>query len=168
MALQLQYNIVESELVAVRRLIRRGKESHVNGRSVTKRRAALFVVVLVLLQLLLVVQVSYAAPPAPVWHYVRWGENLTQIAWRYGTTIWAIASLNGIANVNRIYAGQWLQIPASGWYPSPPGPRYHIVQRGDTLSAIAWRYGTTVWAIANANGIWNINLIYAGQTLVIP
>jgi LysM repeat protein len=42
------------------------------------------------------------------------------------------------------------------------------VQRGDTLSAIAWRFGTTVWAIAQANGIWNSNLIYIGQTLYIP
>jgi LysM repeat protein len=140
----------------------------VNGRSAARRRAAFFIVILILLQLLLMVQVSYAAPPAPVWHYVRWGENLTSIAWRYGTTIWAIASLNGIHNVNLIYAGQWLQIPTSGWYPSPPGPTYYVVQAGDTLSAIAWRYGTTVWAIANANGIWNINLIYVGQTLMIP
>jgi len=93
---------------------------------------------------------------------------LTSIAWRYGTTIWAIASLNGIANVNLIYAGQWLRIPSSGWDPGPPGPTYYVVQPGDTLSGIAWRYGTTVWAIANANGIWNVNLIYVGQRLVIP
>ena len=38
-----------------------------------------------------------------------------------------------------------------------------IVRCGDTLSGIAWRYGTSVWAIANANGIANPNRIYAGQ-----
>jgi putative chitinase len=39
---------------------------------------------------------------------------------------------------------------------------------GDTLSGVAWRFGTTLWAIAQANGIWNYNLIYVGQRLHIP
>jgi putative chitinase len=42
------------------------------------------------------------------------------------------------------------------------------VQRGDTLSAIALRHGVTVWALVQANGLSNANLIYAGQRLVIP
>lgn len=45
---------------------------------------------------------------------------------------------------------------------------YYIVQPGDTLSAIARRYGTTVAAIANANGLYNPNHIYVGQKLYIP
>jgi putative chitinase len=45
---------------------------------------------------------------------------------------------------------------------------YYIVQPGDTLSAIARRYGTTVSAIANANGLYNPNHIYVGQKLYIP
>ena len=44
----------------------------------------------------------------------------------------------------------------------------YVVQAGDTLSAIAAAYGTTVAAIAAANRIANPNLIYVGQTLVIP
>jgi LysM repeat protein len=98
---------------------------------------------------------------------VRWGENLTRIARYYGTTVWAIAQANGIWNINYIRAGQALLIP--GWGPgSWPGPRTYIVQPGDTLSTIAWRFGTTVWLIAQANGIWNPNLIYVGQRLYIP
>lgn len=109
-----------------------------------------------------------APPPYPRHHVVQWGENLTRIARHYGTTIWAIAQANGIWNINYIRAGQVLLIP--GWGPPDPvpGPRYHIVQLGETLSGIAWRYGTTVWAIAQANGIWNPNLIYVGQRLYIP
>lgn len=41
------------------------------------------------------------------------------------------------------------------------------VQKGDTLSAIARRYGTTVQAIAEANGITDVNKIYVGDKLVI-
>ena len=43
----------------------------------------------------------------------------------------------------------------------------YTVKRGDTLSAIAAKYGTTVKAIAAENGIKNVNLIYVGQKLRI-
>lgn len=43
----------------------------------------------------------------------------------------------------------------------------YTVKRGDTLSAIAKKYGTTVKAIAAENGIKNKNLIYVGQKLKI-
>lgn len=113
-----------------------------------------------------------AAPPVrpgdAVYHVVQWGENLTRIANRYGTTVWAIAQANGIWNVNYIRAGQVLLIPVAGVPQPQPWPRVYIVQPGDTLSAIAWRFGTTVWAIVQANGIWNPNLIYVGQRLIIP
>jgi LysM repeat protein len=44
----------------------------------------------------------------------------------------------------------------------------YIVQRGDTLYSVAHRYGTTVNAIVQANGLRNSNWIYIGQRLVIP
>lgn len=44
----------------------------------------------------------------------------------------------------------------------------YTVKRGDTLSAIARKYGTTVEALVASNGIKNKNLIYAGQVLTIP
>ncbi|MCP4544745.1 MAG: LysM peptidoglycan-binding domain-containing protein [Chloroflexi bacterium] len=36
------------------------------------------------------------------------------------------------------------------------------------MYSIALRYGTMTWAIASANGLWNLNLIYVGPRLVIP
>ena len=109
------------------------------------------------------------SPPArpfgyPMYHVVQYGENLTGIAARYGTTVWAIAQANGIRDINRIYFWQVLLIPI--YAPGPPlWPTVYVVRPGDTLMAIAWRFGTTVWAIAQANGIWNPNLIYVGQVL---
>lgn len=44
---------------------------------------------------------------------------------------------------------------------------YYTVKRGDTLSAIASQYGTTVQEIAQINAIQNVNLIYPGQVLRI-
>ena len=47
-------------------------------------------------------------------------------------------------------------------------PIVHIVKPGDTLAMIAHEYGSSVRAIAKANGIINPDLILAGQRLIIP
>ncbi len=44
----------------------------------------------------------------------------------------------------------------------------HTVQAGENLYRIAQRYGSTITAIAQANGITNPNLIFVGQILTIP
>ncbi len=44
----------------------------------------------------------------------------------------------------------------------------HVVQQGEYLTLLASRYGSTVRAIALANGIENYNLIFFGQQLLIP
>ena len=95
---------------------------------------------------------------------VQSGDTLSGIAQRFGTTVNAIASLNGISDPDLIYAGQILQIPGS----ASSSPQTYTVQYGDTLSGIAQRFGTTVSAIASLNGISDPDLIYAGQTLQIP
>jgi LysM repeat protein len=48
------------------------------------------------------------------------------------------------------------------------GQTSYVIQPGDTLASISRRFGVSVAAIATANNIVNPNLIYAGQTLVIP
>jgi GH25 family lysozyme M1 (1,4-beta-N-acetylmuramidase) len=50
---------------------------------------------------------------------------------------------------------------------SKPSYKTYIVKRGDTLSSIAKKYGTTYQKIARDNGISNPNKIYAGQKLII-
>ncbi len=44
----------------------------------------------------------------------------------------------------------------------------HVVQKGETLSDVALRYGTTTSALARANGISDPNFVLAGRTLTIP
>ncbi len=51
--------------------------------------------------------------------------------------------------------------------PARPSTRYHTIRRGDSLSAIASRYGTSVAALRRANNISG-NLIHPGKRLVIP
>ena len=107
------------------------------------------------------------APPSEEGvHIVRQGETLRSIASMYGVTWEAIAAANGIVNENYIWVGQRLVIP--GGSTSETGGQLYVVQSGDTLSSIAAEFGTTEWAIANANNLPNVNMIYVGQTLRIP
>lgn len=132
----------------------------------------LFLVCLVLL-LTLFPSVAHAAPPAdqPVVHTVKWGETLYSIALRYGTTVRAIVAANHLRSAHWIYAGQRLVIPVKGSeraVGTAGEDSWYRVRRGDTLYSIAWRHGTTVQAIAQANNVRNLSLIYVGQRLHIP
>lgn len=107
-------------------------------------------------------------------HVVQRGENLYRIGLKYGLTVTELMAANGLVNPNQIYAGQVLKIqsagaPAPANEPTPTQPAdVHVVQRGETLSEIASRYGVSVWALAQANNIGNPSVIYAGQVLTIP
>jgi len=108
-------------------------------------------------------------PPGPcaAYYTVRWGDTLYSIARRFGTTIWYLASINGISTCCfNIYAGQRLRVPCTVT-PPPPGQCY-VVQRGDTLYSLAIRWGTTVYAIMVRNNLTNPNCIYVGQVLCRP
>ncbi|MGQ9793661.1 MAG: LysM peptidoglycan-binding domain-containing protein [Anaerolineae bacterium] len=139
------------------------------------RRKWLLVIGLVLLLQMLWVPALQAAPPISgwdggFWHRVAWGESLSTIGWRYGVNPYTICAVNGLANCNFVYAGQLLWIPSGGRVgPSyRPCAAYYVVRWGDTLNGIARWYGMDAWSIARANHIYNLNRIYAGQTLCIP
>jgi len=63
-------------------------------------------------QTLCVSQSWYNPPqPQPHTHIVQHGDTLYRIAQRYGVNMWTLAQVNGITNLNRIYAGQVLRLP---------------------------------------------------------
>lgn len=191
---------------------------------VAYRAICLFAIIALLLAF--VPPVTVAAPPVQgsFVYYVQWGDTLFSISRRYGTTVPAIMTANGLTS-EYIYAGQRLIIPI-GLAPTVTPPpdfncKYTVASR-DTIYSIAWRYKvpyyllmrannlyspyitvgmvlnvpcatptpdsfptytvqpmdnlfrialkyeTSIYAIALVNGIPYINLIYPGQTLVIP
>jgi LysM repeat protein len=97
---------------------------------------------------------------------VQWGDTLSGIAAYCGTTVAALRLANPSV-WNWVYAGQVLQLPGASW-DNGYGYSTYVVAYGDTLRLIAARFGTTVDAIASQNGIYNRDLIYVGQRLVIP
>ncbi len=107
-----------------------------------------------------------AAAPTYITYIVQYGDTLWGIAWRYGVSMATLMRVNGIYNPNWIFAGTRLRIPRV--VAPPPGAGTYVIQAGDTLSGIAVRLGTTVYALMIANNIANPNLIYAGMRLVVP
>ena len=111
-------------------------------------------------------------------YVVCWGDWLYKIARRYRRVgVQDILYCNTIANPNVLRPGEEIFIPGvtptptvePGVTPTPPaGSTTYYVRVGDTLSSIAWYYGTTVQAIMAANGLTNPNYIYVGQQLIIP
>ncbi len=100
-------------------------------------------------------------------HVVQSGETLSDIAADHGTTVRAIVDANGISNPNLIRAGQELAIPGGGSGGGTGGTTTYVVEKGDTLGGIAAKFGTSVRALVEANGITNPNLIRAGKTLTV-
>lgn len=105
-------------------------------------------------------------------YIVQRGDTLSGIARKYGTTVNELVILNRqIQNPNLIFPGERIRVPINGNINNED--RYitnHIiytVKRGDTLSELALRYGTTVQSIASLNNIKNVNLIYIGERLRI-
>lgn len=97
--------------------------------------------------------------------YVRAGDTLWAIAREYGTTVGAIVRENRIVDPNRIFAGERLRItlPARG-----NGEEIYTVRRGDTPISIAGKFGVTLSALEDRNGLERGETIYAEDKLSIP
>jgi murein DD-endopeptidase MepM/ murein hydrolase activator NlpD len=115
---------------------------------------------------------SAAPPEAGTTLVVQPGDTLTKISQQvYGAPdhVKALASANGIADPDRIYAGTTLTLPDA---PVPPSETATVVvEPGDTLRKISQRvYGdeTRFPEIAQANGLQNPDLVRAGARLKVP
>jgi len=113
-------------------------------------------------------------------HVVRRGDTLSAIAGRYGVSVSEIQLANHMGRRTTIHVGHELTIPTAGgaatasdrsaqaFVDLPPGePLTYRVRRGDTLSAIARRHGTSPEAIAAASGIGVRSTIHVGQRLTV-
>lgn len=130
-----------------------------------------------------------------VYHRVKSGDTLGKIARIYGTSVSELCRLNGIKPTTVLRVGQSIRCNAGASYvvkkkktvkPSVTveaqneplaavaaeqndaagnQPIYHKIQSGDTLGAIAQKYGTTVSKLCELNGITRTTILRLGRTL---
>ncbi len=115
-------------------------------------------------------------------HIVQAGDTLSGIASNYGVTVDELYAWNGLSN-SFLQVGDVIAVspdgssnvsstpapaPETSYYPSvATSGNFLTVQPGDTLSGLAWAYGTTVEAFMGANGLTS-DWIIAGQQLAVP
>ena len=116
---------------------------------------------------------------------VRSGDTLSGIAAAHGTTVATLMRLNGMSRANQLRRGQLLHMPGSeprpvavaAAQPKPAEPpklppsgqttAVYVVRRGDSLSEIARRVGTSESELLSLNKLSDRNFIYEGQELRI-
>jgi membrane-bound lytic murein transglycosylase D len=99
---------------------------------------------------------------------VKKGDNLSQLASRFGTTVDDIRRVNGLTSANKIYVGQQLKVPGSTSPISGGLFKEHTVKNGENLSYLAEKYKVSVQAIMKANNLKDQHTLLIGQCLLIP
>jgi LysM repeat protein len=116
------------------------------------------------------------AAASVITYTVQQGDTLASIAERYGVGLPTLQALNPLVTPELLNVGDQLSIPAQGKglatvTPMSAAPQTIVeyqVAAGDTLVAIAERYGSTIEAIVRENNLESPDEIQEGQTLKIP
>ena len=97
------------------------------------------------------------------------GDTLSEIAERHDVTVAELLEWNDLRDPDRILAGATLIVSAAegNSQPATAATGTHVVTAGDTLSAIAARFGTSVAALVAANGLADPDRIRIGQSLAL-
>jgi LysM repeat protein len=127
-----------------------------------------------------------ATASATFLHVVAPEESLSSVAAADGLSVSELAAANGVSTDSQLIAGSSLAIPPQTGEPaaasapsetavatpstdvsvaSPSGG--YLVQSGDTLSAIAARFGVGIDQLASANGLDPAGLLLSGTTLSV-
>ncbi len=98
-------------------------------------------------------------------HVLQRGENVSDVALKYGLSTEQVIQANGITDVSSITVGQRLIVPLAKQ--PPQQDLMHTVVTGNTLSSIAAAYGKTLEELRTLNNLANAHQIFIGQKLLI-
>tara|TARA_Y100000590_G_scaffold299561_1_gene337764 strand:+ start:600 stop:1304 length:705 start_codon:yes stop_codon:yes gene_type:complete len=103
-------------------------------------------------------------------YVVRVGDNLINVAAKFGVSLNQLMSANGIVNADSIFSGQVLVIPEVRDNITDESSTLdsYTVLEGDTLQTIANKHAVSLDQIQAINNIANPDSIFVGQVLSIP
>jgi membrane-bound lytic murein transglycosylase D len=93
-------------------------------------------------------------PEAGGVHVVRKGETLAGISSRYGIAVASLKSENNL-KTDKVYPNMKLRLASHARKKQPGGVKYHVVKKGETLSAISSKYGVDVSDLKSENNLKN-------------
>ena len=105
--------------------------------------------------------------PGGFLYTIRAGDTFFSLAARFNVTVQQLAAANPGVDPNRLMIGQQICIPTAPPVGCPGGTLYTI-RAGDTLFALAQRFGTAVAAILAANPGLDPNNLQVGRMICIP
>lgn len=108
-------------------------------------------------------------PPVPDFIYtVQPGDTLAGIGSLFGVAANVIMGANGIANPNMIVVNQKLKIPGLPPLQITPDMPTYTIQYGETLGAIATRFGVNLGTLLRLNNVSDPRTVPAGQVIYFP
>jgi LysM repeat protein len=98
------------------------------------------------------------------------GDSLSLIAQRFGVPVGRLTRVNGLDADAPLLIGTVLHLPGptSSGTSGTTWPGSYLVRPGDTLGAIAGRYGVTLAELAHANRLDPAGVLIAGTKLHVP
>lgn len=112
--------------------------------------------------------IATKSPTKPLYYTVKSGDSLSQLSQRFNVTIRSLKASNSL-NRDTVFIGQRLTIPGGVAQTAVRQKKAltHTVKRGDTLSEIAEKYGSSVRKIKRFNALRS-STVMLGQRLKIP
>lgn len=101
-------------------------------------------------------------------HTVAKGDTLAHIADRYHLTVEQLSALNELDRKDALKPGRELKLKTNAKATPEPSKGVHVVKSGDTLYAIASKYGISVDELGKTNSIKTDSVLCLGQKLIIP
>jgi LysM repeat protein len=111
-------------------------------------------------------------------HTVVPGETLSSIAAANNLPTQSVAAYNGLSADAQVYVGQNIQIPSeeavstatasTGATSAGTSGMLHVIQPGETLSAVAAANGVSPATLAAANGLASDAMLISGQEITVP
>jgi LysM repeat protein len=105
---------------------------------------------------------------------VKDGDTLSEIADRNGISLKRLMQANGLTDPGKLAVGETLVIPGGSGYsnqaaaPKSVGTAPYTVKKGETISELAERFGTTTNRLLQLNNISDPKLVIAGTRIAVP
>jgi membrane-bound lytic murein transglycosylase D len=108
-----------------------------------------------------------SAPSSSKTYKVRKGDSLSVIAARHGISLARLLKLNKFNRTTILHPGQTITVREGNDIPASSSSKTYKVRKGDSLSVIAARHGTSLTRLLKLNKFNRATILHPGQIIII-